>query len=107
MKNYALILIHVACAAMLLTAACSSNPKGSKLKGEWRSKDGATLLKITNKEFTLDSDSPEAEDYFMKHDTIYTSFQGNLPYTKFVVKYLDEHQLKLEYPDSALVVFTR
>ncbi len=69
--------------------------------------DGATMLKITNKAFTLDSDSPIAEDYFVKQDTIYTSFQGALPYSKFVIKHVDEHQLKLEYPDSALVVFNR
>jgi hypothetical protein len=106
MKTYALILIHIACAAVLLTPACS-NSKASKLQGEWRSNDGATILKITNKVFTLDSDSPIPEDYFVKQDTIYTSYQGNLPYSKFVVKQVDDHQLMLEYPDSALVVFNR
>jgi hypothetical protein len=106
MKTYALILIHVACAAILFTASCSS-PVNNKLKGEWHSMDGATILKITNKAFTLDSDSPIPEDYFVKRDTIYTSFEGSLPYTKFVIRHIDEHQLKLEYPDSALVVFNR
>ncbi|EHQ29984.1 hypothetical protein Mucpa_5921 [Mucilaginibacter paludis DSM 18603] len=86
-------------------ASCSG--KASKIKGEWRSKNGETILKITNKQFTMDSDSPIPEDYFIKGDTIFTSFEGNQPYTKFVVKELDEHSLKLEYPDSALVEFTR
>ena len=106
MKTYALIMIHIACAAILVTAACNGTAT-TKLKGEWRSMDGATILKITNKAFTLDSDSPIPEDYFVKKDTIYTSFEGNLPYTKFVVRHVDDHQLKLEYPDSALVVFSR
>ncbi|MBW4888182.1 hypothetical protein KXQ82_00580 [Mucilaginibacter sp. HMF5004] len=107
MKNYILILIHIAGAAILFTAACSSSPVSTKLKGEWHSTDGATILKITNKAFTLDSDSPIAEDYFVKQDTIFTSFEGALPYTKFVVRKVDDHELKLEYPDSALVVFNR
>jgi hypothetical protein len=106
MKTYVLITIHAICAAILATAACSG-PVTGKIKGEWRSKDGENILKITDKEFTMDSDSPIPEDYFIKGDTIYTSFEGNLPYTKFVVKELDEHKLKLEYPDSALVEFSR
>ncbi|WP_295652741.1 hypothetical protein [uncultured Mucilaginibacter sp.] len=106
MKNFALIGIHLGAAVLLLSVACSS-PVTGKLKGEWHSTDGATILKITNKQFTLDSDSPLPEDYFMKQDTIYTSFEGNLPYSKFVVKQVDEHQLQLEYPDSALVVFSK
>lgn len=106
MKNYALVFIHVACAIVLVTAACDK-PENSKLKGEWRSADGAIKLKITNRAFTIDSGSPMSEDYFIKEDTIYTSYEGNLPYSKFVVKYLDAHRLKLQYPDSALVVFSR
>ena len=106
MKTFALIVIHIAAAAVLFTTACSDQ-QTTKLKGEWHSIDGATILKITNKAFTLDSDSPIPEDYFIKKDTIYTSFEGNLPYTKFVVRHVDDHQLKLEYPDSALVVFSR
>jgi hypothetical protein len=106
MKNFALIGIHLAGAVALFTVSCS-NPAASKLKGEWHSIDGATILKITNKAFTLDSDSPIAEDYFVKKDTIYTSFEGALPYSKFVIRQVDDHQLKLEYPDSALVVFNR
>jgi hypothetical protein len=43
----------------------------------------------------------------VKDDTIYTSFQGNQPYSKFVVVKIDEHQLKLMYPDSSLMEFSR
>jgi hypothetical protein len=106
MKNYALILIPIACAAVLFTPACKG-PLNDKLKGEWHSSDGSTLLKITNKAFTLDSDSPITEEYFINRDTIYTSFEGSLPYSKFVIRQVDEHQLRLQYPDSALVVFRR
>jgi hypothetical protein len=105
MKTSVLILIHIVCAAILLTAACSGS-KNSKLKGEWHSKDGATLLKITEKQFKMNVDTPP-EDYFMKDDTIFTSFEGNQPYSKFIVKKLDDHELHLQYPDSALVVFSR
>ncbi len=106
MKTLALIFIHVVIAAILVTASCSGPVKG-KLKGEWRSKDGQTILSITNKQFTMNSDSPVPEDYFLKDDTIYTSFEGNQPYSKFVVVKLDEHQLKLMYPDSSLMEFSR
>jgi hypothetical protein len=106
MKTYMLITIHALCAVVLTTAACSRSKQG-QIKGQWRSKDNQTLLKITGKQFTMDSDAPVAEDYFMKGDTIFTSFEGNLPYTKFVVKEVDEHNLKLLYPDSLLVEFTK
>jgi len=106
MKTYALVTIHAIFAVVLTTAACSGS-KAGKIKGEWRSKDNETILKITGKQFTMDTDSPVPEDYFIKGDTIYTSFQGNLPYTKFVVKAVDEHNLKLLYPDSVLVEFTK
>jgi hypothetical protein len=106
MKTYALISIHAVCALILTTVACSGS-KAGKIKGEWRSKDDQTLLKITAKQFTMDNDSPVAEDYFIKGDTIYTSFEGNLPYTKFVVKAVDDHNLKLLYPDSVMVEFTK
>jgi len=106
MKTLALIFIHIVIAAILVMASCTGKAK-SKLKGEWRSKDGATMLKITDKQFTMSSDSPVPEDYFVKGDTIYTSFQGNQPYSKFVMVNLDEHQLKLMYPDSSLMEFSR
>jgi len=107
MKTWALILIHVVIAAILVTASCSGPAAKGKLKGEWRSTDGQTVLKITNKQFTMNSDSPIPEDYFMKDDTIYTSFEGNQPYSKFIIVKLDDHQLKLMYPDSSLMEFDR
>lgn len=106
MRTYMLVTIHAICAVVLATAACSGS-KAGKLKGEWRSKSSNTVLKITGKQFTMDADSPVAEDYFVKEDTIFTSFQGNLPYTKFVIEQVDEHNLKLMYPDSAIVDFIR
>jgi hypothetical protein len=96
-------MIHI---VILIMGSCSG-PVKAKLKGEWKSKDGQTVLKITAKQFTMNSDSPVPEDYFVKDDTIYTSFQGNQPYSKFVVVKIDEHQLKLMYPDSSLMEFSR
>jgi hypothetical protein len=108
MKTLALIFIHIAAAVVLVMASCSGKPaKDRMLKGEWRSKDGETVLKITGKQFTMNTDSPVPEDYFVKDDTIFTSFQGNQPYSKFVVLTLDAHQLKLMYPDSSLMEFSR
>lgn len=107
MKTLALILIHIATAMVLLMASCSGPAKANMLKGEWKSKDGETILHITGKQFTMNNDSPVPEDYFMKDDTIFTSFQGNQPYSKFVVMKLDDHQLKLMYPDSSLMEFSR
>lgn len=106
MKAYILVTIHAVCAVILTTAACK-RPVSAKLKGDWHTKNGEITLKITGKQFTLDSDLPIAEDYFVKDDTIYTSFEGNQPYTRFVIKELDEHKLKLQYPDSAVVEFAR
>jgi hypothetical protein len=108
MKTYTLTFIRLACACLLLTAACIIiiiiNQPNKKLQGSWKSKDGITNLKITEKQFTLDN---EAEDYFLKGDTIFTSFEGNLPYTKFVIQKLDEKQLNLMFPDSVAVEFSR
>ena len=106
MKKFASIFIYIGCASVLLTIACS-NPVKSKLQGKWRSKDGATKLNITDKNFTMGDGEAIAEDYFMKGDTIFTSFQGNQPYTSFVVQKLDEHYLKLMGPDSVAVEYSR
>jgi len=106
MSKYLLILVHVIGAAALLLASCSKPAKG-KLQGNWKGKAGETQLKISEKKFALDSDVTLAEDYFVKDDTIFTSFEGNQPYTKFVVQKLDEHNLKLLSPDSAVLEFTR
>ncbi len=97
--------LFLACALVLL-AACSNSHKG-KLQGNWKLKTGDTKLKITDKKFAMDSDLEYAEDYFVKGDTIFTSFQGNQPYTKFVVQILDDHDLKLLSPDSTVMEFTR
>lgn len=93
-------------ALILLITACANSHNG-KLQGEWKLKTGETKLKITDKKFAMDSDLEYAEDYFIKGDTIYTSFQGNQPYTKFVVQRLDDHDLKLLSPDSTVMEFTR
>jgi hypothetical protein len=106
MKKYALIFVHVACAFVLLFVACS-NPVKDKLKGSWRSKDGATKLNITEKAFTMDDGEAIAEDYIVKGDTISTSFQGNQPYTNFIIQKVDEHNLKLMGPDSVAVEYSR
>jgi hypothetical protein len=93
-------------ASSLLIAACS-NPHKSKLQGDWKLKSGDTKLRITDKKFAMDSDLEYAEDYFVKGDTIFTSFEGNQPYSKFVVQLLDENNLKLLSPDSTVMEFTR
>jgi hypothetical protein len=93
---------------LLLTTvllACG-DPKKGKLEGHWTSKDGDKLT-ITGKKFSIESDAPVAEDYFVKGDTIFTSFEGNQPYTKFVIQQLDDHNLKLLYPDSISIEFSR
>ncbi|MBS1521003.1 MAG: hypothetical protein JST50_08410 [Bacteroidetes bacterium] len=97
---------------LLLLSACShSNPvSGSddnRLQGDWKLKDGDTKLKITKKKFAMDSDLQYAEDYFVKGDTIFSSFQGNQPYSKFVIQKLDDHNLKLLSPDSTVMEFTK
>lgn len=91
-------------------SACHTKPKTDKrLIGTWKSEDSSITLKITDKQFTMeDGASPIPEDYFMKADTIFTSFEGNQPYTKFVVKKLDDHNLSLIMPeDSVAVDFTK
>lgn len=107
MKNYfALIFVHAVGALVLLTVACS-NPAKNKLQGQWRSKDGAVKLNITDKSFVMDDGEAVAEDYFIKNDTIFTSYQGNLPYTSYVVQKLDDHYLKLMGPDSVAMEYSR
>jgi len=105
MSKFFLILIHIACALVLLLDSCSKPKK--KLKGQWKAKNESTTLNITDKKFALDSDLTMAEDYFVKGDTIFTSFEGNQPYSKFIVEQLDEHNLKLLSPDSIEMEFTR
>ncbi|ASU32871.1 hypothetical protein [Mucilaginibacter xinganensis] len=107
MKKYALILIHLSCAFALFWAACTSNASNNKLQGKWQSKDGSTKLKITDKSFTMDDGEAIAEDYFIKGDTIFTSFEGNKPYTAFLIQKLDDHYLKLMGPDSVAIEFNK
>lgn len=110
MKIPTIVYIIVAGLLMLLSVACSGNKAGktdSKLIGVWKSKADGSLLKITDKHFTMESDAPDAEDYFVKGDTIFTSFEGNLPYTKYTIIKLDDHALQLFTPDSTKVEFVR
>src|SRR5476651_479352 len=104
MKTFALIFIHLACAIVLFIGSCSNSAK-SKVKGEWRAKDGSTKLKISTDKFIENTGTPVSEDYFMKGDTIYTSFEGNQPYSKFVIEKVDDHNLQLIYPDSVSKTF--
>jgi len=105
MKTFALVFVHLAIVSILLFAACSDNsPAG--LKGKWHSVDGNTKLEITSKKFIVTEDEPSTEDYFIKGDTIYTSFEGSQP-SRFIIKKLDDHNLRLLYPDSLLISFKR
>jgi hypothetical protein len=105
MKKAALKYVCISCGLALLATACS-NPVKTKLKGNWRSKDGSTRLNITDKGFIMD-DEAFAEEYFLRGDTIFTSFQGNQPYTSFVVQKVDDHYLKLLGPDSVAMEYSR
>ena len=91
---------------MLLTMACAA-PAKSKLEGNWVSKDGKTKLKITKKGFAMDQEAKITESYFIIEDTIFTSFQGNRPYTKFVIQKLEPNNLVLISPDTEPVEFVR
>ena len=104
MKNFVPIFALAFIALVLTSVGCNKSPGNKKLQGNWKSKDGTTRLKITDKQFELDN---LAEDYFLKGDTIFTSFQGNLPYTKFVIQKLDDKQLNLFFPDSIAVEFSK
>ncbi len=106
MNKFALIFMHFICASVLLIVACS-NRTPNKFMGTWHTKNGEIKLKITDKAFTLDEGQAIAEEYFIKGDTIFTSFEGNQPYTGFVVQKVDEHYLKLMGPDSVAMEYIR
>jgi len=106
-KIFPYIFVGFACIIISLSVACNGNKSNPKLIGVWKSKADGSLLKITDKQFTMESDAPDPEDYFVKGDTIYTSFQGNLPYTKYAILTLDDHALKLFTPDSTSVEFIK
>src|ERR1700712_4603605 len=105
MRRSPFIFAYAVCALVLFSVACTSNQVNKKLLGKWTSKDGDTKLEITDKGFTTDDGKPITEDYFVKNDTIYTSYEGSRPYTKFLIKNLDDHKLTLFYPDSDVVEF--
>jgi lipopolysaccharide export LptBFGC system permease protein LptF len=73
-----LVPIFAAFAGILLIYSCSQPAPAAnkKLEGNWKSKDGTTKLSITDKDFIMDDGQPSKEDYFVKSDTIYTSYQG-------------------------------
>ena len=92
---------------VVVISACNKKKANPKLLGNWKAKNHETSLKITDKKFIMDGDEQSAEDYFTRGDTIFTSFEGNQPYTKFVIKKLDGQSLSLVYPDSVMVEFSR
>lgn len=93
----------------LVASSCQQKQSAkNKIRGKWRSEDGKTGLTITQKEFTLDEgEEPIAESYFIKGDSIFTSYEGSRPFTKFVVKNLSDKTFTLVYPDSTSVEFVR
>ena len=100
---YCIVLVSV-----IVFVSCSRPTEKSKLQGNWHSEDKKTGLKITAKEFTLDEgEEPIAENYFVKNDTIFTSYEGSQPYTKFGIKNLSDKSMTLVYPDSTSVNFVR
>jgi len=113
MKNIAYLLLPAVCICTVFITACNNqapaNSGGApaKLQGKWKGKTGENSLKITDKHFIMDNDEQNPEDYFVKADTIFTSFEGNQPYTKFVIQKLDDNNLNLLFPDSVTVEFIR
>jgi len=91
---------------IFLMLSCS-NPVKSNLKGSWKAVNGESNLMITEKVFSLDDGDYIPEDYYLKGDTIYTSYAGNEPQTSFVVQKLDEHYLRLLGPDSVAIEFRK
>ncbi len=106
MKKTYLILVVVAVGVVVISA-CNPSTGKAKFLGKWHSQDQKTNLKITAKEFVLDEGEPIAENYFVKGDSLFTSYEGSQPYTKFVVKNLTDKSMTLIYPDSTAVRFFR
>ena len=106
MKKTYLILAITAVGVVVL-AACRSSSANKKLLGKWHSEDQKTKLEVTAKAFILDEGEPLAESYFTKGDTLFTSYEGSEPYTKFVVKNLTGKSMTLIYPDSTSINFLR
>ncbi len=106
MKKTYLILVATA-VGVVVVSACNSSTGKTKLLGKWHSQDQKTNLQITTKAFILDEGEPIAENYFIKGDSLFTSYEGSQPYTKFVVKNLTDKSMTLVYPDSSAVQFFR
>lgn len=105
-KSY--LYIAVVFLSLIIFSSCTHSTLKNKIVGNWRSADGKTKLKITQKDFTLDEgEEPIAENYFVKGDSVFTSYEGSEPYTKFVIKNLSDKTLTLVYPDSTSVSFVR
>ena len=104
-KNSILLLLPF----FLMALGCRQQTSAkNNIRGKWHTEDGKTRLTITQKEFTLDEgDEPIAENYFMQGDSVFTSYQGSRPFTKFVIKNLSDKSLTLVYPDSTSVKFMR
>lgn len=105
MKKLLLISVHLLTAGILLSVACSDHPV-NQLKGHWISADGKINLEVTDNTFAV-GENQVAEDYFVKDDTIYTSFEGNQPYTKYTISTLNSNHLTLINPDSEAIDFNR
>lgn len=106
MKNYLFLLALVS--FPLLLSSCKNKTAKNKITGNWHSEDKKTSLKITAKEFVLDEgEGPIAENYFIKGDTLFTSYEGSQPYTKFVIQNLADKSFTLVYPDSTSVDFVK
>ena len=104
-KRSVLYLIFILSA---LTISCRNPAKNTRLQGKWISADQKISLQITPKEFILDEgETPIAENYFVKGDTIFTSYEGAEPFTPFVYKNLTEKSLTLIYPDSTSVILLK
>lgn len=104
MKKIVLVILYLAVAFITGLSACHNAASNKKLQGTWKSKDGSILLKITDKHFVMENDSPVPEDYFVKGDTIYTSFEDNQPYTKFAIKKLTDREMSLLMPDDSVAI---
>lgn len=105
-KNYLSIIFLLAIGTLALS--CKSSSENKKIEGKWHSEDQKTTLTITSKDFTIDEgEGPLAESYFLKGDTIFTSYEGTAPYTAFAIKKLSDKNMVLVYPDSTSVQFLR
>lgn len=104
MKNSGNIFLFLAASTVVM--GCSS-PIKSKLKGDWRSTDGVTMLKISDDEFSLEDGETIPKTYSVKKDTIYTSFREDEPVDSFIVEKVDDHHLELMGADSVTVDYSR